>query len=385
MRRRNSDLYIGLMSGTSMDGIDAALVSFENDKTNLIATLSISIPAKTKSNLKLLLNSENINLKLLGETDVQLGELFSVAVLELLKNTGIQAEKITAIGSHGQTIYHSPNGAHPFTLQIGDPNIIAARTNITTVADFRRRDIALGGQGAPLVPAFHKYLFKQGERNTAPPFEKGGLGGILVLNLGGIANITAISADKSQSVIGFDTGPANTLLDQWCEKHCQKPFDKNGDWAKAGKLNSELLSVLLDDPYFQKPFPKSTGREYFNLKWMEARCRDAIYHVSPVDIQNTLTELTAKSISDAISHTHTVTDTLWLCGGGAYNSFLIERLKINSPQLIIKSTSEIGIDPQWIEAAAFAWLAKQTMAHKPGNLPSVTGAKSDSMLGGVYY
>ena len=361
--------YIGLMSGTSMDGIDAALVSFEDDRVNLIATHSIIIPAEIKTNLKLLLHGENINLKLLGETDAQLGELFSVAVLELLKNTEIKAENITAIGSHGQTIYHSPSGAYPFTMQIGDPNIIAARTSITTVADFRRRDIALGGQGAPLVPAFHDYLFGR-EKNVA------------VLNLGGIGNVTFISHDKP--VIGFDTGPANTLLDQWCEQHTGKFYDKNGDWARNGKLIPELLVNLLNDPYFQKPFPKSTGREYFNMDWLNRKIftfsKDEI---SPEDIQNTLTELTVKTISNAITLTDTA--TLWLCGGGTYNDFLIEQLRASLPQLKIKSSSEIGIDPQWIESIAFAWLAKQNIEHKPGNLPSVTGAKSESILGGVYY
>src|SRR3990167_5516262 len=387
-----SDLYIGLMSGTSMDGIDAALVSFDNNKANLIDTHSISIPAETKSNLKLLLNSKNINLKLLGETDVQLGELFSQTVLALLKNTGVKAENITAIGNHGQTIYHAPNGAYPFTLQIGDPNIIAARTNITTIADFRRRDIALGGQGAPLVPAFHEYLFKLAAENTAPPFDKGRLEGILVLNLGGIANITYIPVDKSQHIIGFDTGPANTLLDQWCEKHTGKSFDKNGDWARSGKLNSVLLSNLLNDSYFQKPFPKSTGREYFNLDWLHRKitpfekggryCASNTGGISLADIQNTLTELTARTIRDAINRVSTA-NIMWLCGGGAYNTFLIERLKANLPQLIIKSTSEIGIASQWIEATAFAWLAKQTMEHRPGNCPIVCFASHANAVASI--
>ncbi|MCX7120684.1 MAG: anhydro-N-acetylmuramic acid kinase [Gammaproteobacteria bacterium] len=380
MPLKSKCLFIGLMSGTSMDGIDAAVVLFENNKTNLIATHSITIPAETKSNLTLLLKSENINVKLLGETDTQLGELFSQAVLELLKKVDIKAEKITAIGSHGQTIYHSPNGIHPFTLQIGDPNIIAARTKITTFADFRRKDIALGGQGAPLVPAFHAYLLRD---------QGAGIRDQFVLNLGGIANITYLPADKSQAVIGYDTGPANTLLDQWCEKHTGKAYDKNGDWARSGKLIPALLQDLLNDPYFQKPFPKSTGREYFNLNWLQTHVRST--HVAcevsafPADIQNTLTELTAKTISDTIKKISPKQNILWLCGGGTYNQFLIERLKINSPQLVIKSTTEIGIDPQWIEAAAFAWLAKQTIEHKPGNCPSVTGARSSSILGGVYY
>lgn len=378
MMPQRNDLYIGLMSGTSMDAIDTALVSFENNKIQLIATHSISIPSEIKSALATLMLSEHIHLKLLGQTDTQLGELFSDAVLALLKKTKMKTENIAAIGSHGQTIYHAPNEQYPFTMQIGDPNIIAARTNITTVADFRRRDIASGGQGAPLVPAFHEYLLRDQESGIRNQF---------VLNLGGIANITYLPADKTKFIIGFDTGPANTLLDQWCEKQCGKSFDENGAWARLGKCIPELLSQLLVDPYFHKSCPKSTGREYFNLEWLDKKLQLLSTPLQAKDIQATLTELTAKTITDAITATvtDTVTDTLWICGGGAYNSFLIERLQYHSPHLKIKSTAEIGIDPKWIEAAAFAWLAKQTMEHKPGNLPSVTGAKSESILGGVYY
>lgn len=365
--------YIGLMSGTSMDGVDAALVSFETNGSGsdhaitLIETISIPIPEKIKSNLTLLCRGDNISLKLLGETDTQMGNLFAGAVLKLLSKAKINANAIAAIGSHGQTIYHHPHLPHPFTMQIGDPNIIAARTNITTVADFRRKDIALGGQGAPLVPAFHAALFGRKKYDQ------------IILNIGGIANITYLPANREKKIIGFDTGPGNTLLDLWCEKHCNKPFDKNGEWARSGKLNTELLARLLDDPYFKKPFPKSTGRDYFNLNWL-GNSGGGSDHAE--NIQNTLTELTVKTIADAITHTHI--PTIWLCGGGAYNTFLIERLHAHLPNADIKSTHEIGIDPQWIEACAFAWLAKQTMENKPGNLSSVTGAAKMAVLGGIF-
>ena len=377
--KAQQNLYIGLMSGTSMDGIDAVLVSFENEKTNLIATHTISIPEKTKSNLKILMRGEDINLKLLGETDTQLGKLFADAVLQLLKNSGFSAEKITAIGSHGQTIYHAPNHDHPFTLQIGDVNIIAALTKITTVADFRRRDIALGGQGAPLVPAFHEYLFSNRGKGS-------GIRDQSVVNIGGIANITYLPTDNTKSIIGFDTGPGNTLLDRWCEKHRNLSCDLNGDWARSGKIIPELLEKLLDDDYFKKPFPKSTGREYFNLDWLHQKIPPnppfSKGGIAPQDMQATLTELTAKTIADAIlTHTHTI----WLCGGGTYNTFLIERLQHHLPRHTIKSTSEMGIDPQWMEATAFAWLAKRTLEKKSGNCKSVTGASQQSILGGVYY
>lgn len=366
-----NQLYIGLMSGTSIDGIDAALVSFENETVELIGTTSIPIPEKIKSALKILSHGENIHIKLLGETDTQMGNLFADAVLDLLQKTNTDAKNIIAIGSHGQTIYHDPNSNNPFTLQIGDANIIAARTNITTVADFRRRDIAHGGQGAPLVPAFHDYLFRN--RTTDQ----------IIINIGGIANITYLPIKKS--IIGFDTGPGNTLLDLWCEKNCGKLFDQNGEWARSGKLNSDLLNIFLDDDYFKKSFPKSTGKEYFNLHWLEKKLSKFKKNISPKDVQNTLTELTAKTIAAAVLHIHAQVHTIYICGGGAFNLFLMERLRAHLPNTTIHTTKKIGIDPKWMEAIAFAWLAKQTIEKKSGNCPSVTGAKQKSILGAVYF
>lgn len=368
--------YIGLMSGTSMDGIDAALVSFgaSDPVITLIDTASIEIPATLKSTLNLLCHGENIALRLLGETDTQMGHLFAEAVLTLLQKTNINSAKIIAIGSHGQTIYHHPSGENPFTLQIGDPNIIAAKTKITTVADFRRKDIALSGQGAPLVPAFHDYLWQSRKTDQ------------WVVNIGGIANVTYLPANKEKSVIGFDTGPGNTLLDSWHKKHRQLPCDINGEWARSGKLNTALLQILLSDPYFEKSFPKSTGREYFNLNWLSQKIFSITEFstIKPEDIQNTLTELTARTIADAV-FSKREDKKLWLCGGGTFNVFLVERLRANLPNIDIQSTREIGIDPQWMEAAAFAWLAKQTMEKKSGNLPSVTGANHRDILGGIYF
>lgn len=363
-------MYIGLMSGTSMDAIDAVLASFDENKVTLIGTASTPITLLMKTKLMTLCRGENISLRLLGETETQLGHLFADTCLQLLDKTGIKSSEITAIGSHGQTIYHHPNGDNPFSLQIGDPNVIAARTNITTVADFRRRDVALGGQGAPLVPAFHHYLFGRTSENQG------------IINIGGIANVTYLPSDYAQSILGFDTGPGNTLLDCWHEQHREKSVDLNGEWARSGKLNHELLAHFLNDPYFQKSFPKSTGREYFNSQWLDEKLKLLSHAVSPVDIQNTLTELTAKSIADAINK---IFHTLWVCGGGAYNTFLMERLCAHCPHVQINSTQKIGIDPQWIEATAFAWLAKQTIEKKAGNCMSVTGAKKESILGAVYF
>lgn len=372
MKKNTRAYYIGIMSGTSMDAIDSALVSFENNKTNLLATTSTPIPAHLKTTLLALCQSTECDIRTLGETDTQIGILFAENCLKLLTKSGFCANDIVAIGSHGQTIYHHPNHAYPFTLQIGDPNIIAARTHITTVADFRRRDMALGGQGAPLVPAFHAYLF--GNKNADQ----------WAVNIGGMANITYLPSDEKKSIIGFDTGPGNTLLDQWHEIHQKQPYDHEGQWGRSGKIDAELLAHLLDDPYFKKLPPKSTGREYFNLKWLNEKLSVFKKKFAPADIQATLTELTAKTIADAIEHIHTPNPTLWVCGGGAYNHYLMERLRANLHDFKVVSTTEAGIDPQWIEAAAFAWLAKQTIEKKPGNCSSVTGASRNTILGGIY-
>lgn len=359
------------MSGTSMDGIDAVLVSFENDVTQLCGTASIPVPEKIRSALTQLLRNDNISLKSLGETDTKMGNVFSDVVLDLLQKTNMRAKNIIAIGSHGQTIFHHPNSENPFTMQIGDPNVIAAKTKITTVADFRRRDMALGGQGAPLVPLFHDYLCRDRLQNCA------------VVNIGGIANITFLPKNAGEKIIGFDSGPGNTLLDRWHEKHFNTPVDFNGAWAKGGQCNHPLLTVLLQDEYFQKPFPKSTGREYFNVNWLDQKLKLFNQDISANDIQNTLTELTAKTIADAI--TSTPTPAIYLCGGGVLNHYLMERLHANLPSVQIETTEKLGIHPQWVEACAFAWLAKQTLKKKPGNCVSVTGAVEETILGGVYF
>lgn len=368
-RKKNKPLLIGLMSGTSMDAIDAALVQFQPSHTiKLIDTVSTKMPCALKKTMTQL-SSQKIHIDLLGKTDTQLGHLFADTVLKLLKKTGAHATQITAIGSHGQTLFHQPNHRYPFTLQIADPNIIAAKTGITTVADFRRRDIALRGQGAPLTPAFHAYLFQNNHQDQC------------VLNIGGIANLTWLP--KNKSVIGFDVGPGNTLLDQWCFLHCKKSMDKNGAWAKQGKVNNALLRFLLEDTYFKKPFPKSTGREYFNLNWLNKKIKLFSKKISAMDVQATLVEFTAASIAHALTKLNA--SSVWVCGGGAKNIYLMSRLQTLCPQHKIQSTAVIGIDPQWIEAMAFAWLAKQTLENQPGNLPSVTGATQKAILGAIYH
>ncbi|MBV8802059.1 MAG: anhydro-N-acetylmuramic acid kinase, partial [Gammaproteobacteria bacterium] len=300
----------------------------------------------------------------LANLDVILGKRFAETVNTLLKNQSLYSHQIKAIGSHGQTIRHYPD--RQFTLQIGDPNIIAAETGITTISDLRRGDMAYGGQGAPLVPAFHQYVLSDHAKDR------------VIVNIGGIANITLLPA-KNNNVIAFDTGPGNTLLDAWTEKHLQKPYDANGDWASQGKINQSLLEKLLSDEYFNLTGPKSTGREYFNLTWLsEYLPKDLI----PVDVQATLTALTAHSIIRSINQ-YLPNSEILICGGGVHNNFLMRLLTCLKQPLC--STQNYGINPDLMEAMAFAWLAKQTIDRKPGNIPSVTGAKCPAILGGIYH
>lgn len=366
------NLYIGLMSGTSMDGVDAVLVDFNNE-IKLIASHHLPMPAALKEDLIAICQPGFDEINHLGVLDIQVAELFVTAVKKLLAKTSVTKDQVCAIGSHGQTIRHMPNGQYPFTLQIGDPNVIAAKTGITTVADFRRRDMAHGGQGAPLTPAFHNFLLRSSHQDR------------IVLNLGGIANVTYLPGDPNAAVIGFDTGPANTLLDAWIKQHLDKNYDANGAWAASGNINVDLLERLLADAYFNLAPPKSTGREYFNLMWLEKYL--VINKNMPQDIQATLCELTAKSIIDAIAKFIPSKNNLILvAGGGAENQYLMERLKLNCNEHQVAAIDEYSeISSQWLEAAAFAWFAKQTMERKPGNLPSVTGAKEFAVLGGVYY
>lgn len=360
-----AELYIGLMSGTSVDGIDAVLVDFSRPQPQLVGTYYQEFASDLRQSILALCHPGEDEINRLGKLDVTLGKAFAHVVNTLLENHSIKPKAIRAIGSHGQTIRHHPY--HQFTLQIGDPNIIAAHTGITTIADFRRRDLAYEGQGAPLVPAFHQMIFAKKNLNR------------IVLNLGGIANVTLLFGNEK--ILGFDTGPGNTLLDAWAEQHIHEPCDKNGEWAAQGKLCPDLLQQLLSDSFFQLPAPKSTGREYFNLSWLNSFLSKSY---SPIDVQTTLVELTAKSIIDAVNR-HMSEGEILICGGGVYNAFLVERIRQLAPSFWVDSTQKFGVDPDWVESMAFAWLAKQTLEGKTGNITAVTGAKKASILGGVYY
>ncbi|WP_445357803.1 anhydro-N-acetylmuramic acid kinase [Microbulbifer sp. ANSA002] len=366
-----SDLFIGLMSGTSVDAIDAVLVDFggeEKIKPRILAALSHPIHPSLRSAILALCSPGPSELDRAGQLDRQLGQVFAEATNTLLARAGIEPSDVTAVGSHGQTVRHRPPGtvSSPFTLQLGDPNTIAALTGISTVADFRRRDMALGGQGAPLMPAFHRAAFKT-EGNRA------------VVNIGGMANITELKADGS--ICGYDTGPGNALLDYWVGLHKKQPFDRDGGWAASGRVSPELLNRLMSAPYFSAEPPKSTGRETFNANWLEQAL--AGLELAPADVQATLSEVTAASIAEAV-HSFADGGELLICGGGARNKDLLSRLQRRLPTWSITDTGTYGIDADWLEAVGFAWLARQTLLGLPGNCPGVTGAKKEAVLGAIY-
>jgi anhydro-N-acetylmuramic acid kinase len=364
-----AESYIGLMSGTSMDGIDAVLVQFSDSSVNIIATHEYPYADTLRhALLNAVATPPDQPVDNIGALDRQVGEHFRDAALALIAECGVPATDIRAVGSHGQTIRHQPDAIKPYSLQIGNPTIIADGTGITTVADFRSADIAAGGQGAPLVPPFHDWLFGGADRDR------------VILNIGGIANVTILRADGAP-VIGFDTGPGNTLLDRWIHRHRKRPFDRNGAWAASGSCIGELLEELLSFGYFRLEPPKSTGLEDFNLDWL---LQYDIAAYAPADVQATLSELTARSIAEAVQHHAPGAAELFVCGGGAYNADLLRRLGRNLPETLIGSTADVGLDPEWVEAVAFAWLAMRAINNETGNLPSVTGAGHKVVLGTIH-
>lgn len=357
-----------------MDGVDACLACLDGPTPQLVATYHRPYsPELLQALRKLSSVKPNGHVSDLGCVDAWLGEYLAETVLTLLAQAEVEPEQVRAIGSHGQTLWHAPWAPWPHTLQIGDPHRIAERTGIPVVADFRRRDIAAGGQGAPLVPPAHAGLFAHAQEAR------------VVANLGGIANITILpEGGQLDGVLGFDTGPGNTLLDAWIRHQQGLAFDRDGAWAASGQVQTELLAALLDDPYFSLPFPKSTGPEYFNLDWLERRAQGRLYTYAPQDVQATLLELTAESLLRAIRATAPQTARLLVCGGGAYNHALMQRLKALAQGIKVESTAYHGVEPAWVEALAFAWLAKQMLDGQPGNLPQVTGARGPRVLGALY-
>ncbi len=371
-------LCIGLMSGTSVDGIDAVLTGTSDNSITpphirLIAARCEPLSPGLRERILALTRPGDNEIDRLGALDVELGHCFADAALQVLRDANVAPEHIAVIGSHGQTVRHRPGGAAPFTLQIGDPNIIAERTGITTVADFRRRDMAAGGQGAPLVPAFHEAFFRSTTENR------------VLLNIGGMANVTLLPATNTAVTAGFDTGPGNVLLDAWHERHHGVALDRDGAWARSGQPHATLLTHLLADPWLGEPPPKSTGREHFGLDWLDDALKSVGENIRPVDVQATLTDLSARSIAEAIARWGGGADNIYVCGGGTHNVCLRERLAyFLPPSCRISSSAALGVDPDWMEAMAFAWLAHRTLAGLSGNLPAVTGARRPVILGGIY-
>ena len=357
--------FIGLMSGTSADGIDAVLISSDGNQDALLQTHHRPMPVSLREEILAFRESGQDELHRLATLDRHLADEYAAAVEVLLSSASLNSDAITAIGSHGQTLRHHPQGDAPYTWQIGDPNRLAELTGITVVADFRRRDIAAGGQGAPLVPAFHQaQLVRQGVASG-------------IANIGGIANVTLVSAEGQ--VQGWDTGPGNTLMDSWVAQHQHTPFDQDGAWASTGTVIEPLLRGLMTDPYFSQPPPKSTGPEYFHLGWLDTHLSG---DEAPADVQRTLAELTVESLARVLE-SHSL-DVVRVCGGGARNTLVLSRLAARLGTLDVTTTDAVGVDPEWVEAWAFAWLAKQTLAGLPGNVPAVTGALGARVLGGIY-
>lgn len=356
--------YIGIMSGTSLDGIDLVLASF-TPEPKLISSLLQAFPPQLKLQLQQLSQPGDNEIELLGPTEQQLAQSYAAGVDALLRQAGVKASTIAAIGCHGQTIRHRPDGSLPFSYQVGDMHKLAMLCQIPVIADFRRKDIAYGGQGAPLVPAFHRAIFTKTDTRRA------------VVNIGGIANVSLLLPDTQ--VQGFDTGPGNALLDNWVMQCLAKPYDHHGEFCRQGQLIPGLLAAMLADPYFSRPAPKSTGREYFNLNWLQ-QFQPEQYH--PADVQRTLCRLTAQSIADSLQHSQP--QQVFVCGGGAHNPVLMADLALVIPDCAINSTSMLGVEPDWVEAMAFAWLAWAYQHQVPGNLPEVTGASKACVLGVAY-
>jgi anhydro-N-acetylmuramic acid kinase len=366
-------LYIGLISGTSMDGVDCALVDCGGITPRVVDFNITAFAPDFKQRLLRLTTNRGVDLSTLGSADIEVARVFAQAVNNLLAAHKLKPSDIVAIGSHGQTIWHEPPQRAtglPFTLQIGDPNTLAEQTGITVVADFRRKDMAAGGQGAPLVPALHRELFNS---NTTDR---------IVLNLGGIANITLLPKNGG-ACMGLDTGPASVLLDAWIKRHRDQDYDDNGAWAASGRVNAALLQALLDEPYFRMPAPKSTGREFLNIAWLDAKLAQ-VAAPSPVDVQATLLEFTVQTVRGEIAKLLSSGEVI-ACGGGARNAALLKRLQEVLPGFAIRTSNELGIHADCVEAVAFAWMAKKTLHREPVDFSAFTGARHPVIAGGIYY
>lgn len=365
----SASLYIGMMSGTSADGVDAVVVAFDGERCRERGHVHVAFEPSLRQ--RVLAVAHGATLADAAALDVRLADVYAQAVDTLLQQTGLSRDRIRAIGCHGQTVLHRPEGATPTSIQLGDPHRLAVRTGLDVVADFRRADIAAGGEGAPLAPAFHAAVFSSADENRC------------VVNIGGMANVTVLPAGHAAPVLGFDTGPGNVLLDAWIALHGGRDYDARGAWAAGGRVDTRLLAALRSDPWFRRAPPKSTGREHFGRSWLERWGGDRLHALDTVDVQATLAELTAASLADAIHEHAAGTTRVLVCGGGAHNADLLERMARLLPGITVDTTAAHGIDPGRVEALAFAWLARRRLRNLPGNCPAVTGATREVPLGAV--
>lgn len=367
------EFFIGLMSGTSLDGVDGVLVEFSADRLRVLEQHSLPLPSTLRQQL-LALNSAGTNeLHHAALAANAMVRIYAQVVAHLLGKSGLEPRRVSAIGAHGQTVRHQPQAFDGigYTVQLNNPALLAELTGIDVAADFRSRDLAAGGQGAPLVPAFHQYLFgRAGETVT-------------ILNIGGISNLSVIGPQLADDVLGFDCGPGNALMDGWCQQHLGQDYDNQGAWAASGQVHAGLLEALLTEPYFDKPAPKSTGRHLFNRQWLDTRLA-ALRPLAPGDVQATLAELTASSCATSLRRYGLASQDLLVCGGGALNRHLMARLQALLPTQTVQSTQARGLPPLQVEAAAFAWLARKTLRRETASLPTVTGAAGPRVLGAVY-
>ena len=361
-------IYIGLMTGTSADSLDCAAVNFSKKEMNIVGLKNYDIPNVLKIKIQESTQALELDESLLKELDINLGNFFSKSIEDFIKTLSLDKNQVSGIGSHGQTIKHEPNAENPYSLQIGDPQLISNNLGIKTVGQFRDDDILAGGQGAPISPIFHKEVFAQsGEKR-------------LIVNIGGITNISVIS---DQEIIGFDTGPGNCLMDSWCRKNLNENFDDQGNWAKSGKVNTSLLDIMINDNYFKLEHPKSTGPDYFNESWLHNCIVEADQEMNAQDIQSTLAELTALSLSNALEEIQDISDKVYFCGGGVHNLHLLERISLKIKKTCL-TTHNLGIDPDYLEAICFAWLAKQRLDEIKFDMKDITGSKKAVHLGKIF-
>jgi anhydro-N-acetylmuramic acid kinase len=358
-------LFVGLMSGTSLDGADAALVDFSSGEPRTLAFATVPFSDKLRDDILTLSEPGADSLELSGKVSIELAELYARAVEAVVAGGGVERAEVSAIGCHGQTVRHRPDLG--FTIQLNDPARLAERTGIDVVADFRRRDMAAGGQGAPLVPAFHEAVFRHASRSRA------------VVNIGGISNVTWLPPGRR--TLGFDCGPGNVLLDGWARRHLGARYDENGQWASRGMTDAGLLERLLEEPFLGSPPPKSTGRELFRLAWLEARLPG---EYQAADVQSTLTDFTARAIVGAIDRFCPATDEIYLSGGGAHNGALVSRISGLAGARPVAPTDALGVPAMHVESMAFAWLAMKCVRREPVDLTASTGARAPRVLGAIY-